>query len=310
MSFSPTDIAYFLEAARQQHFGRAARQVGISQPAVTKAVRRLEAAVGVGLFERSAGGVRLTADGQLFLEAARRFEVQHAELQRLADDLRAQHAGLLRVGMTNPESRSLVVAALADLVRQRPGLRVTLRIETSDVLNDAVERGELDVALAPSYPGHGFTCNQLEVGDDQVRVAARAGHPLFALRNPALRDLAPYGWVMAPRQSASRRLLIQRFEAAGEPAPQVVMEAEYTSGAVLGMLAATDLLAAVPVATLHDWAGRVQMLPLPMLEFRRTLVMLTREKGPSTPLMEAFRAALLAQRPPRRTHGSRIPGGY
>lgn len=310
MSFSPTDIAYFLEATRQQHFGRAARQLGISQPAVTKAVRRLEAAVGAALFERGAGGVRLTSEGQLFLEAARRFQAQHAELQRLADDLRARHAGLLRVGMTNPEAPSLVVAALADLVRQRPGLRVTLRIETSDVLNDEVERGELDVALAPSYPGHGFTCNQLEVGDDQVRVAARAGHPLLELRSLALRDLAPYGWVMAPRKSASRRLLMQRFEAAGEPAPQVVMEAEYTSGAVLGMLASTDLLAAVPVAALQDWAGRVQPLPLPMLEFRRSLVMLTRDKSPSAPLIEAFRTALLAHRPPRPTHSSRIPGGY
>jgi DNA-binding transcriptional LysR family regulator len=299
--FTPSDIAYFLEAARQQHFGRAAREVGISQPALTKAIRRLEAAVGVTLFERGAGGARLTADGQLFLKAARRFEAQHGELERLAGELRAQHAGLLRVGMTNPEARSLVVAALANLVRQRPGMRVSLRIDTSDLLNDAVERGDLDTALAPAYPGHPFTCTQLVVGEDRVRVAARVDHPLFSLRSPAVGDLAPYGWVMPSPQSASRRLLTQIFEAAGAPAPRAVVEAEYMSAAVLGIVAGTDLLAAVPVSVLQAWAGSVQALPLPMLEFRRTLVMLTRPEAQWSPLMEAFRDGLLAHRQPRRT---------
>lgn len=300
MLFSPSDIAYFLEVARQQHFGRAARQIGISQPAVTKAVRRLEAAVGVSLFERGAGGARLTAEGLLFVDVARRFDAQHGELERLAGELRAQHTGLLRVGMTNPEARSLVVAVLAELVRQRPGMRVSLRIDTSDLLNDAVERGELDTALAPCYPGHDFSCSQLVVGEDQVSVAARAGHPLLALRAPTLQDLRPCGWVMPSRQSASRRVLTRIFEAAGEPAPQVVLEAEYMSAAVLGIVAGTDLLAAVPLSVLQDWAGKVHALPLPLLELRRTLVLLTRPGRPWTPLMEAFRDGLLAHRQARR----------
>ncbi len=297
MPFSPADIAYFLEAARQQHFGRAARQIGISQPAVTKAVRRLEAAVGVALFERGAGGARLTADGQLFLEVARRLDAQHGELERLAAELRAQHTGLLRVGMGNPEADSRVASVLADLVRQRPGLRVSLRIGTSDLLNDAVERGDLDVAVAPSYPGHAFSCSQLMVGEDCVRVAARVDHPLFARSAPTLHDLAPYGWVMPSRHSASRRLLTQVFEAAGAATPQVVLEAEYASAAVLGIVAGTDLLAAVPVPVLIEWAGRVQAVPVPALEFRRSHVLLTRPQARWTPLMAAFRDGLLARRP-------------
>jgi len=300
MPFAPNDIVYLLEAARQQHFGRAARQAGITQSAMTKAVRRLEEAVGVPLFERGAGGARLTAEGQLFVEAARRFAAQHHGLERLADDLRAQNTGLLRVGMTNPEAPSLVVSALADLVQLRPGMRVSLRIDTSDLLNDAVERGDLDVALAPSYPGHSFTCSQLVVGEDVVRVAARADHPLTTGRAHALRDLVPYGWVMPPPRSASRRLLTQTFETAGLPAPQAVIEAEYISAAVLDIMGCTDLLAAVPTSVLQAWAGKVQALPLAALEFRRTLVLLTRPEARWTPLMEAFRDGLLAHRPSRR----------
>jgi len=300
MAFTLSDIGYFLEVARQQHFGRASRELGISQPAVTKAIRRLEADAGVALFERGAGGARLTAEGELFLESARRLHAQHAELDHLAGDLRAQHAGLLRVGVTNPEARSRVVAVLTELVRQRPGLRLSLRIDTSDRLNDAVERGDLDTALAPAYPGHDFSCQQLVVGEDEVRVAARADHPLAGRRTLTLPDLAPYGWVMPSRESASRRLLTQIFSASGAPPPQVVVEAEYMSAVVLGLLAGSDLLAAVPVSVLHDWVGRVQALPLPMLAFKRTLVMLTRPAAPQTPLLDAFRTTLLAQQSPPR----------
>jgi DNA-binding transcriptional LysR family regulator len=173
MSFSPNDIAYFLEAVRQQHFGRAALAVGVTQPAITKAIRRLEDASGVALFERGGGGVRLTAEGQLFLDAARRFEVQHAELQNVADELRAQRAGLLRLGITNPDVASPVVAVLAMMLRQRLGLRVTLIHATSDLLNDAVERGDLDAAVAPAYPGIRFSCAQVALSASRLARAIR-----------------------------------------------------------------------------------------------------------------------------------------
>ena len=80
-----------------------------------------------------------------------------------------------------------------------------------------------------------------------------------------------------------------------------MVEAEYTSAAVLGILAGTDLLAAVPVSVLQEWTGKVRALPMPMLEFPRTLVMLTRPEARWSPLMEAFRDALLAARQPRRS---------
>lgn len=304
MNFSPADIYYFLEVARFSHVGRAAQSVGVTQPAISKAVRRLEQDVGIPLFERSSRGVRLTSDGEMFLETARRFHAQHAEMIRAASDLRAQHAGLLRVGLTNPASDSPVVKVLSEMVRRRPGLRLVLTIGKSDALNDAVERGELDVAVAPSYPGLSFSCSQLALSEDLVRVAARAEHPLFRASTLALEDLTDCAWVMPSRASASRRLISQIFERAGVPAPRVTMEADYVSVAVLSLVASTDLLVVAPASMLRGWFGRVNALPLPMLEVRRMLVLLTRPRASWSPLMLVFRDLLIAQSPPD------IPKGY
>ena len=294
MSFSPADIAYFLEVARQGHVGRAAEAAGVTQPAVSKAIRRLEDAVGVALFERGAHGARLTAEGQLFLESARRFDTEHLELMRSASELRAQHAGLLRVGLTNAAGDGPAVRVLSDMVRRRPGLRLTMVIGKSDALNEAVEKAELDVAVVPSYPGISFGCDQLALSEDTVRVAARADHPLARRAALTLSDLTDCAWAMPSRQSAARRLVMQIFEQAGAPEPRVTLEADYMSEAAMGLIAGTDLVGLVPASVMRAWRGRVEALPLPMLELRRTLVLLTRPQAQWSPLMTAFRDQLLA----------------
>ncbi|KQP46272.1 LysR family transcriptional regulator [Pseudorhodoferax sp. Leaf274] len=307
MSFSPADIAYFIEVARQGHVGRAAEAVGVTQPAVSKAIRRLEATVGVHLLERGAHGARLTAAGQLFLEAARRFDTGHAELVRSAADLQAQHSGLLRVGLTNAASDGPVVRVLAEMVRHRPGLRLTVVIGKSDALNDAVAKAELDVAVVPSYPGISFSCDQRALTDEVVRVAARADHPLARHAALTLAHLADCAWVMPSRQSAARRLVTQVFEQARVPEPRVTLEVDYMSDAALGLMASTDLLGLVPASVLRTWHGRVEALALPALEFRRTLVLLTRPGAAWSPLMATFRDQLVGDRVQASATAARQP---
>lgn len=299
MPFSPTDIAYFLAIADTQHFGRAALRIGVTQPALTKAMRRLEAAVGVSLFERGAGGARLTSAGELFLERAQAFDRQHAALGTLADELRAQGAGLLRVGLANPDSNQQACAALAELVRQRPGLRLSLKIATSDVLDVAVDHGELDLAVAPVYPGHRYRCDPIPFGEDRVLIAARAGHPLAGIGPITFAQLEPYGWVMPERRSASRRLVTDLLERAGLAAPSVVIEAEFVSSAALNIVAATNLLIAVPSGLLAHWSGRVHALPLAGLDFARGQALLVRPGVRWTPIMAAFRELLAGDRSTR-----------
>jgi DNA-binding transcriptional LysR family regulator len=297
MSYSFNDIAYFLEVVRQGHLGRAAESIGVTQPTISKALRRLEEAVGVPLLERSSHGTRLTGNGELFVESARRFHAQHVEMARIATEIRAQHQGLLRIGLTNSAGDTDAVRVLAEMVRRRPGLRIRLAIGKSDALNVQVEQGALDLAVVPSYPGSSFSCTHDRIGEDTVQVAARTRHPLFQRATVTLADLAACDWIMASRESAARRLVAGIFEQAAIAPPQVALEAEYMSGTAMGLLAGTDLLALVPGSVLRGWTGQVAALPVPQLAFQRVLVLLAQPRATWSPLMTTFRDLLLAGRP-------------
>ena len=112
----------------------------------------MEQFAGVPLLERGIHGARLTADGELFHESARRFDAQRFDLERIAGDLRARHAFLLRVGITGASRENQALPVLSDLVRRRPGRRLRLVIGKSDALESAVEQGELDLALVSPMP--------------------------------------------------------------------------------------------------------------------------------------------------------------
>lgn len=299
MNFFNNDVATFIEVVRCGGVSRAAEKVGQTQPAISKAIRRLEQAVGVPLLERGARGARLTGEGQVFLETARRFEAQHFELVRLAADLRARHAGLLRVGVTSAAADSVAVRAVAALVRRRPAMRLELRIGKSDALHEMVENGELDLAVVPTYAGQALRCTKVDISEDRMHVVVRAQHPLVQLVTPRIHDLAPYGWVMPSAQSAARRHVVQIFQQHEAPRPHVCVEVEYTSEAAMGIVVATDLLAIVPASVLRGWLGRVQPLALPEFDIQRSQVLLSHPQAQWTPLMTSFRQLLLELRPPR-----------
>jgi DNA-binding transcriptional LysR family regulator len=293
MLISPLDVSAFLEVVRKGSISRAAEALGVTQPSVSKAIRRLEEATGVTLLVRGFHGVTLTSEGQVFHESAARFDLQRFELQRLAGDLRARQAGLLRLGLTSASSESAAVQVVSDLVRRRPGMRLRLIIGKSDALDAQVEEGALDMALVPTYPGVAVRSHPLQLPGDRMQVVVRSGHPLLSERAVSLPSLVPYFWVMAPQQSAARKHLSGVFEAAQLPSPQVAVEAEYTSDAVMGIVSQTNLLALAPSGVLRSWLGRVFPLPIPMLELQRSLVLLTRKDAQWSPLMHDFKEGLI-----------------
>lgn len=120
MTVSLSDISAFLAVVRCGSVSRAADALGIMQPSVSKATRRMEQFAGAPLPERSIHGARLTVDGELFHESARPFDTRRFDLERIAGDLRARHAGLLRVGITGASSGNPALPGLSDLARRRP----------------------------------------------------------------------------------------------------------------------------------------------------------------------------------------------
>ncbi|MEO0818865.1 MAG: LysR family transcriptional regulator [Pseudomonadota bacterium] len=147
MSLALADYRAILALSEERHFGRAARRLGVTQPALTARLRRVETALGARLFDRGRSGVAITAAGLAFVEGARRVLDAAAET---ADAVQGAAAGLgqtLRIGMTQIAAYQVVVPVLARLRAAQPLVRIRLSEGVTAGLEGALERRELDAAF-------------------------------------------------------------------------------------------------------------------------------------------------------------------
>ncbi|HEV7338791.1 MAG TPA: LysR family transcriptional regulator [Bosea sp. (in: a-proteobacteria)] len=136
-------VAAFLRTAELNSFTRAAEALGTAQSLVSTRIKRLEQNLGQTLLQRHPRLVRLTSEGERFLPAAR--DLMAAHERALAAF--AQPAERIAIGISEQAVGPDAPALLARLARHDPGLVIGLRIEASAALDDAYERGELDVAI-------------------------------------------------------------------------------------------------------------------------------------------------------------------
>jgi len=148
-------LRYFVTVAKHGHFGRAAEELHIVQPAVSQQVARLERELGLALFDRSRRQITLTPDGQAFLPHARRVLDAADRATRAAAGLAEGQSGLLRVGSSEVLGPRLE-QILAAFRHRRPAAVVELITAPTPAKLAAVAAGDLDAAFvraAPPAPG-------------------------------------------------------------------------------------------------------------------------------------------------------------
>src|ERR1700735_253048 len=153
------DLRYFVAVAEERSFTRAAAErLFVSQPALSKQIRRLEASLGTELFGRGPGEVTLTGAGRALLPRARRLladwdRAQHA----VADAAAAEHAVLL-VGVQTSIGRGLIPGVTAVMGELLPGWTLAFRQVSWADPATGLASGDADVAVAwlPLPPDGGF----------------------------------------------------------------------------------------------------------------------------------------------------------
>lgn len=188
MRFDTRLLRSFVVLAEELHFGRAAKRLHIAQPALSQQVKRLEVQVGVELFARTRRSVELTEAGAAMLAPAR----DAVQAARAAEDVARAHArgeqGELRLGLS-PGVHYFAQRLLGEFARQRPGVRVRARQDSTGALARQVGVGELELALgtcAPAVPG--VVVERLL--DAPVVVAVATSHPLAARATASLAALS------------------------------------------------------------------------------------------------------------------------
>lgn len=171
-----TTLRYFLVIADTGHLTRAADSLGVTQPALSAMLKKLEAEVGSPLLHRTGRGVELTDAGRAFLEEARH-AVTHAEnAVRTVRELAGLERGSIRIGGGATAITYLMPAVVRRMRRDHPGLRFYLREAGSSAVASAVLAGELDLGVVtlPITVPEAERIVRISLVEDELRLIAPA----------------------------------------------------------------------------------------------------------------------------------------
>jgi DNA-binding transcriptional LysR family regulator len=260
MELTQRILQQFVVLAEEQHFGRAAERLAISQPPLSQAIQRLERGLKVQLLDRSSRGARLTPAGRAFAEDARRLlDAQDAAVDR-ARRIADGREGELRLGFIGSLGYDLLPRLLRRSHADLPGLRLHVSLHPSAELAGMLLSGALDLALVrlPVTGSEQLTVQRL--GVERLVAALPEGHPLAAEPALDLRDLADQEFAL-PKPSALPGLAEQVALACAQAGftPRPLGQADDLPG-LLGFVAAGLCLALVP--------EQVRCLPVPGVIYR------------------------------------------
>ncbi len=271
------DLEYFRVVAQHGHFGRAADKLGLTQPALSKSVARLEATVGARLFERTPRGVVLTQVGVALIERATHIHSAVDGALREVRDLSSGVSGHLRIGTVPTAGEHLLPSACAELLRGSSRLFIQVVVGHSDVLLAALGRGELDLVYG-SFPEPRITGMTYEsLGEDVLTVFTRKRHALTQVRRIELKQFSDFRWALPNASVTSRRALERALQTCGMPAPDVALESNSTQ-VLLAAVARSDLVGYLPTGVIRASGvmRELALLDVASLRIERSLGVISR----------------------------------
>ena len=283
------DIDYFLAVAEHGQVRRAAAALGLSQPALTKGLQRLEKELGFPLFERGPRGMTLTPVAGQFRQRTQTLRASLGDAIKEAADLHLGAMGMLRVGVSPLYAERLFVPACLLLHQQRPAARMRVMINLNDALLAALRLGDLDLTINAIPRVLPEDLEAVALMSDDLCMVVREGHPLLSRRRVRLLDLADAQWMLPGPGVAGRRGVEARLAEAGLPPPRIAVEVNNTAGQLSRLLAHSDLVSIMSEATLAGPGGQ-GLAPLPFAEarFTRAIGVVTRRQHALPPLAKRF----------------------
>lgn len=291
-------LVYFEAVVRHGGFTRAAEALRVAQPAVSAQIAKLERELGLPLLHRTTRRVRLTDAGELVLGRVRRIL---AEIDGVRDDT-TEHAGAyggrVRIGAIQALDPFDLAGALAAFRRARPGVTLELRTGRTAELAVALDRAEIDLALAPLVHGLPDRISATELFDDELVLITAPGHPTAGRDALVVSDLAADPFVCLSSSSGLRRLL----DGAAERAGTVVSVCFECSGPhQVRDLVAHGLGVALIARSVADGPGpAVVAHPVSPEPIRRPVGLLWNRDHPPSPAVGACRRHLIEHAVPRR----------
>ncbi|MDO8299696.1 LysR family transcriptional regulator [Lacisediminimonas sp.] len=274
---------------------RAAAELGMTQPAATKLLHELEAALNVELFERSRRGMKPTVFGEAMIRRARALLT---DLDGARDEIAALSEGslgTLALGTNSSTASELVPRAVAALLERHPNVRVSLVEGVNDMMMSMLRRGELDMVVGRVLGGAAMDEVDLRMlHEDEFVIVCGPRHPLLNMKRIELSDLVRQRWILPNSTAPVRQRLDILFTEHGGGRPRNAIESASLL-TNLAMLQESNMVTVMPADLVRQFSrsGLVKPLPVSLPGLFFPVALITRINRANTPVAEAFIEELL-----------------
>lgn len=205
----------FITVADRGSFSRAAEQLFLTQPAISKRIAALESSLDVQLFDRLGRRILLTEAGRTLLPRARRILTEIEDSRRALSNLDRQIGGRLILATSHHIGLHRLPPLLRAYTAAHPAVRLDMRFTDSELACDMVLRGEVELAIVtlPTTAPELLVCRP--VWDDPLVVCAGHGHLLAGSRAVEATRLAAHPAILPGSGTFTRRIVDRFFEARG-----------------------------------------------------------------------------------------------
>ncbi|HTH99432.1 MAG TPA: LysR substrate-binding domain-containing protein [Acidisoma sp.] len=241
------DLEYACTVAELRHFGRAAARCGVSQPALSEQIRKLEGVLRLTLFERSRKGVEITPEGAAILAQAREVLGAARSLLEMAHSQGDPLAGPLRLGVIPTLGPYYLPSVLHALRTTFPELGLRLEEGKTEEIATRLAQGALDLALiALPEPGPGFTAMALFF--EPFQLVAPQGHAVASLPRLTVADLRTEDFLLLEEGHCLRDQTVALCGATPDREGRFASSLEM----LRHMIAAGEGFSLLPLLSLHD----------------------------------------------------------
>jgi DNA-binding transcriptional LysR family regulator len=284
----PRDLHVFLAVAEKGNMAKAAEQLAISRPVVSKTIADLEHILGVRLLDRTSKGVEPTVYGRALL---RRSLAVFDELRQSVNEiefLADPSGGELRIGFSELPAGGLIPAAIDRLSRRYP--RISVRTEqgnASDVVNHLHQRKCEIAILRPPSPEPDLTVQPLFY--EQLFVVAGSRSKWTRQRRISLADLVEEPWIQSVGEMEPGSPTLEAFRAAGVEGPRLVVLSSSVN-LRYGLLATGRFLTMFPTSLLRYGPQRapIRVLPIKLPKWHVPTSVVTLKDLTLSPIAQRF----------------------
>jgi len=249
-------LKYFQTVAHLEHFTRAAQELYISQPSLSRSIARLEEELGAPLFDREGRQVHLNHLGRPFLRRVERAFYELEEGRRELADLIGPERGLVALDFLHTVGAHLLPGLLSSFRGEHPQVSFRLFQNGAAVMLNQLESGDIDLCISSPLEGR-IGINWANLMTEELFLAVPPGHPLAARNSVRLDEVAEEYFISLKPGYGLRTIADQLCQQAGF-VPKIAFEGEEITTA-RGLVAAGLGVALIPAMAWQGIAG-----PLPV----------------------------------------------